>query len=281
MGTTLKNIARAALAFLAASSLGSAAALADTNGQVTVTNQNSGFSSPGDIYGPWSVQTLQYQWQAGSNDIPSITLFNRNDDDRPTGASSRAVYADDYHTWDRRFYTYAQISAADGDIQPYNLGYLEGDLSLDPQLNVVASAGAGVTRNPGDTSTRWLNLGPSFYAGPMVYEVRFMPANTNGIATSATEGVIEYNRLGRDQVVLTYLDGSQPSVLVAFPPSYTTFQRLNEADITWRHWLRPDFGILVGGTDGNHYDRFTGATLYHQRAITLGLFFGRAIGQPR
>jgi|GEM_PF-1456727 YaiO family outer membrane protein len=278
----LKNkLARTTLAMLAAFAVASGAALADANGQLTVTDQVSGFSSPGDVYGPWSVQTLEYQWQAGKDDIPSITLFDRNDNDRPAGSTSHAVYADDYHTWTRRFYTYAQISAASGDIQPYNLAYLEGDLKLDPALNVVASAGAGATRNPGDTSTRWLNLGPMFYAGPMVYELRFLPANTNGVATSATQGVVEYNRLGKDQIVLTYIDGSQPSVLINFPPSFTTFQRLNELDVVWRHWLRPTFGVLVGATDGNHYDRLTGATLYHQHAVTLGLFFGRAIGQPR
>jgi YaiO family outer membrane protein len=283
-----RNLMRTTLAFLAAFTLASTMALADTNngqpvgnGQLTITDQQSGFTSPGDLYGPWSVQTLQWQWQAGADDIPSITLFDRNDDDRPTSSTSHAVYADDYHTWSHRFYTYAQVSLANGDIQPYNLAYLEGDVTLDPQLNVVAAAGGGVTRNPDDTSTRWISAGPSVYLGPMVYEIRFMPANTNGVATSATQGIIEYNRLGHDQVVLSYIDGSQPSVLVAFPPSYTTFQRLNEADVTWRHWLRPTFGILVGATDGNHYDRTTGASIYHQHGITLGLFVGRAIGQPR
>ncbi len=281
------RVLTAALSLLFAASASVAVARADGTstsnlpGELTVTDQQSSFSSPGNVYGPWSVQTLQYQWQAGKYDIPSITLFNRNDNDRPIGSSSRAVYADDYHTWSNDFYTYAQVSFANGDIQPYNLAYLEGDLDLDPQKKLVAGVGAGVTRNPGDTSTRWISAGPAYYAGPMVYEVRFMPANTNGIATSATEGIVEYNRLGHDQIVGTYLDGSQPSVLVGFPPSFTTFQRLDEFDLTWRHWLTPTFGFLIGGTAGNHNDRATGASLYTQRAFTLGVFFGRAVGQPR
>jgi YaiO family outer membrane protein len=275
---------RTALAAMLAASL-AAPALADTNtsgagnGQLTLTDQQSGFSN--SAYGPWSVQTLQYQWQADKDDIPSLTLFNRDDDDHPIASSSRALYADDYHTWSNSFYTYAQISAADGDIQPYNLAYLEGDLKLDEKQNLVLGAGAGVTRNPGDTSTRWISAGPSYYVGPMVFEVRLMPANTNGIATSATEGVVEYNRLGHDQVTGIFLDGSQPSVLVGFPPQFTTFQRLTEYDLTWRHWLTPTFGLVIGGTVGNHDDRETGETIYDQRGITFGFFFGRAIAQPR
>jgi len=276
---TLKRAFAAGAAVLAIVASGAVARADSKNGQVTLTDQQSGFSSPGNLYGPWSVLTLQYQWQT-ADDIPSITLFNRNDDDRPVSSHSSAVYLDDYHTWSHTFYTYAQISAGNGDIQPYNLAYLEGDIKLDKQRSLVAALGGGVTRNPGDTSTRWISFGPSLYVGPMVYEVRLLPTNTNGIAASATQGIVEYNRLGQDQVVLSYLAGSQPSVLVGLPPSATVFQRLDEFDLTWRHWLRPNFGVLIGGTVGNHYDRTSGASIYNQRAITLGVFFGRAIGQP-
>jgi YaiO family outer membrane protein len=249
------------------------------NGQVTVTDQQSTFSNPD--YGPWSVQTLQYQWQAGKNDIPSFTILNRTDDDHPVSTSSRALYGDDYHTWSNTFYTYAQLSFANGNIQPYNLAYLEGDLKLDREQNLVAAAGGGATRNPDGTSTRWISAGPSFYTGPMVFEVRFMPANTNGIATSATEGVVEYNRLGHDQVTGIVLDGSQPSVLVGLPAADATFQRLTEYDLAWRHWITPAFGFVLGGTVGTHDNRATGTTLYDQHALTFGVFFGRAVAQPR
>jgi hypothetical protein len=253
---------------------------ADQTGQLTFTNQQSTFSSPGNVYGPWSIQTLQYQWKTGS-DVPSITLFNRNDSDRPIASSSRAVYLDDYHTWTGSFYTYAQISLSNGNIQPYRLAYLEADAKVNGQQNLVAAAGGAFAQNPDGTSTRYLSIGPRYYTGPMVFEVRWLPANTNGIATAATEGIVTYNRLGRDQVVLTYLNGSEPSVLVGFPSSFTTYQKLDETDLVWRHWLRPNFGIVLGGTIGHHYDRTTGVNIYNEHAFTLGFFFGRAIGQPR
>jgi YaiO family outer membrane protein len=272
-----RGAAALTLAFAAAMS---SAALADTNGQFTVTDQESTFSSPGNAYGPWHVQALQYQFKTG-NDVPSITLFNRNDDDRPVSSSSRAIYVDDYHAWSGTFYTYAQVSFANGNIQPYRLGYLEADAKLTREQNVVAAAGGGFAQNPDGSTTHWLSVGPRLYRGPMIYEVRFLPASTDGIGTSATEGVVTYNRLGRDQVVLTYVSGSEPSVLAGFPPSFATYQRLNEGDIVWRHWILPDFGIVLGGTVGHHADRATGNTIYDQRAITFGLFYGRSVGQPR
>jgi YaiO family outer membrane protein len=280
----LQRMLAVVLSALAAGTAFAGIARADSTtnpGVVTVTDQQSGFTSPGNLYGPWSVQTLEYQWQADKSDVPSVTFLNRTDDDRPFESSSRAVYGDDYHTWSSDFYTYGQVSFANGDIEPYNLAYLEGDLKLERRQNLVLGAGAGVTRNPGDTSTRWVSAGPSFYTGPMVFEVRFLPANTNGISTSAAEGVVQYNRLGQDQITATVLSGSQPSVLVNFPPSYATFQRLTEYDLVWRHWITPRFGFVAGGTIGTHEDRTTGAALYDQHAVTFGVFYGRAVGQPR
>jgi YaiO family outer membrane protein len=278
-----KNVTKilAVAAFIAfAGGAGSPAARADTNGLLTVTNQQSNFTSPGGNYGPWEIQTLQYQWKTG-DDVPSITLFNRDDNDRPIPSSSRAVYVDDYHTWSGNFYTYGQISLANGNIQPYRLAYLEGDVKLTQQQNVVAAVGGGFAQNPDGTSTRYISAGPSLYTGPFVLEARWLPADTNGISTAATEGVLTYNRLGKDQVVVTYLTGSEPSVLVGFPPSFTTYQRLNETDVVWRHWLVPNFGVLIGGTFGDHYNRDTGVNIYNQRALEFGLFYGHMVGQPR
>jgi hypothetical protein len=278
INTTILRSAAAAL--LACAAATTTTAFADTNGQFTFTDQQSTFSSPGNAYGPWSIQTLQYQFKTG-DDVPSITLFNRDDNDRPAGSSSRAIYLDDYHTWTGSFYTYAQFSVSNGNIQPYRLGYLEADAKVTNAQNVVLAAGGGFASNPDSSTTHWASVGPRLYTGSMVYEVRYLPATTDGIGTSATEGIVTYNRLGHDQVVLTYITGSEPSVLVGFPPSFATFQQLNEGDVVWRHWLRPDFGFLLGGTVGHHADKDTGNTIYDQRAIQFGLFYGRAVGQPR
>ncbi len=245
--------------------------------EVTATGSIYSFSSPGDLYGPWSIRTLKYQLDRGK-DIPSVTLLDRNDNDRPTGSSAQAIYLDDYHTWSQRFYTYAQVSFGKGTISPYRMAYLEGDVKLTPEQNVVMGFGGATMQNPDGTSTQLASIGPSLYMGRMVYTLRFLPSDTNGVHAAATQFVAEYSDIGRNQVTLSLLNGSQPSVLVGFPPSFATFQRLFEANLMVKHWLRRDFGIIVGGTFGNHFDRSTGANIYDQQGITIGLFFGNAVG---
>jgi YaiO family outer membrane protein len=250
-------------------------------GILTVSNQFSTLSSPGNLYGPWNVAKLQYQW-SNHNDVPSITLVNRTDNDRLSPSHSNGVILDDYHTWSDDFYTYAQVGFANGDTLPTRAAYLEGDLKVTPNRSLIAALGGSVLANPDGTTTRYLSVGPTWYSNsPMIYTVRFLPANTDGVSTSATELVAEYNKLGHDQITLTYLSGSQPSILAGAPPSLAVIQRLNETDIIWNHWLNKRFGFILGGTLGDHYDRATGASLYQQHGIWLGLFAGRAIGLPK
>jgi YaiO family outer membrane protein len=251
------------------------------DGILTFEDQISSLSSPGDLYGPWNVAKLQYQWQQG-NDIPSMTYVNRVDSDKAGPSHSNGLYADDYHTWTDTFYTYAQANVASGNSLPGNSIYLEGDFKFLPDRSLVGGIGGGVLTNPGGATTRWLSVGPTLYTnGPMVYTVRYLPANTDGIGTSATELVAEYNRVGHDQVTVSYIFGSQPSILAGAPASLALIQNLNETDILWNHWLTKRFGFVLGGTFGNHYDRATGVNLYNQSALWLGLFVGRAVGLPQ
>ncbi|NNM92181.1 MAG: YaiO family outer membrane beta-barrel protein [Candidatus Eremiobacteraeota bacterium] len=248
--------------------------------ELSISDWISSFSSPGNLYGPWTIQTVRYQFQHGK-DIPSITLFIRNDRDRPTASGSHALYIDDYHNWNPRFFTYAQLSAASGTIQPNRMAYAEGDWKLGARGTTVMALGGATMSNPDTTSTRYLSVGPTLYTGSMVYTLRFLPSDTNGVRASATQFSAEYNALGSNQITATFLDGSQPSVLVGFPPSSSTFQRLFEFDLTWKHWVTKRFGFTIGGTMSSHRDRTTGASIYAQRAIEFGLFFGRSVGLPR
>lgn len=248
--------------------------------ELSIADWISTFSSPGNLYGPWTIQTARYQFQHGK-DIPSITLFIRNDRDRPVASGSHAVYLDDYHNWNQHFFTYAQVSAASGNIQPNRMAYAEGDWKLGARGTTVMAVGGADMSNPDTTSTRYLSVGPTLYTGPMVYTLRFLPSDTNGVRASATQFTAEYNALGTNQITANFLDGSQPSVLVGFPPSASTFQRLFEVDLTWKHWVTKRFGFTLGATVGSHRDRTSGASIYAQRAIEFGLFFGRSIGLPR
>ncbi len=275
-------------------------------GELTITNRFDTFSSPGNFYGPWQTQTLEYQWQAGKRDIPSFTLLNRNDRDRnafgqPVPSHSTAVYLDDYHNWSKSFFTYTQVMTSNGNILPNRLLYVEADQKLLRQRNLVFAIGGALYSNPDGSATRSLSIGPTLYERSMVYTVRYMPAavsgsfsgfDNNGLPISGTmksygsglELVAEYNKLGSNQITATYLGGNQPGILVgalgALPAQFTNIQRIGEFDLNLKHWFRKDFGFVAGVTIASHSMQSTGAPIYRDNAFTAGLFFGRAVGLP-
>lgn len=281
-------------------------AFADT-GELTATTTLDTFSSSGDVYGPWQTELLEYQWQAGKRDIPSVTILNRNDRDRDVFGNARpsgstALYLDDYHNWSGSFFTYAQVMTSNGTILPNRLFYVEADLKAGRRRNVVLGAGGSAYANPDGSATRSLSLGPTLYEGSMVYTARYLPAAVTGRFTgvdssgrgvagtinaygSALEFIAEYNRLGRDQVIATYLGGNQPGILVGsigtLPAQFTNIQHLGEVDLSVKHWVRGDFGFIVGASVATHSMQATGTKLYGLSAVTAGLFFGRAVGLPR
>ena len=297
-----------AIALLAGLTLSFALATAPVRaGELSTTTSVSTFSSPGDLYGPWQTQTLEYQWEAGPLDIPSVTLVNRNDTDRIAPFSttlrthSTALYADDYHTWSKRFFTYGQIESAEGNILPTRSAYLEGDEKFGATQNVLLGFGGGLFVNPDTSVTRELAVGPSLYSGRMVYTARYLFTNISGSFSaphasgtttsngSAVQLIAEYIALGRNQATFAYLGGRQPGVVVgnlaSVPPSLTNVQNISQFNVWWKHWIRKNFGFEVGATFGTHdYANpplGVPSRIYNQNGVTLGVFFGQPIGLPK
>ena len=295
-------LALACAAFAAIAPFGGARA-----DELTASTTLDTFSSAGDLYGPWQTELLEYQWQAGKNDIPSVTILNRNDHDRnalqaPSPTRSTAIYLDDYHNWSNTFFTYAQVMTSDGNVLPNRLIYIEGDAKFGKAHNFVVGVGGSAYANPDASYTRSLSIGPTLYTHAMVYSVRYLPAavagtfsgfDQNGLPVTGTtksygsglEFVAEYNGLGTNQVIATYLGGNQPGLLVgslgSLPSQFANIQHIGEFDLSVKHWFRRDFGIIVGGTLGSHTLQITGARIYKVAAITVGVFVGRAVGLPR
>jgi YaiO family outer membrane protein len=240
--------------------------------QLTLLNSVFSFKSQGDIYGPWSTQSLEYQWQTQS-DVPSLTLYNRNDDDRPSSSKSQSFFVDDYHTWSGRFYTYAQAGFSNGTLEPNRAFYAEADGKFGRELSLVLGTGAGVVANPNGTTTRYVSAGPEYYAGPVSVTLRFLPSSTDGIRSAATELATQYNRAGRDRVTLTLINGTAPSILVGLP-ALTTFERSSQGTLTWLHCLTPHLGFEIAGSLISNVGASQGDN-YGGRAITFGVFYGR------
>jgi YaiO family outer membrane protein len=232
--------------------------------------------------GPWDVQSLQYQWQANKDDIPSVTTLLRQDHDVfPT--HSQAWYADDYHTFSQSFYAYAQVAFASGNILPNQSYYLEGDAKFCKQYQCVIGVGYSTANNPGgaffpfagQTTTQYWSFGPSYYLGPFAFTMRFEPSRTNGTGTASTVSTVQYTNVGRDQAVFTWQSGSQPNIFVGTPkfaPIYD-YQHFNVYQVTEKHWLTRDFGFVIGGLLGYYNGNQAPANDYWQNAITYGLFW--------
>lgn len=268
---------RAALTLLLAAASTTANAPADQNasqtskgGTLTATTAEYTFAGNAN-YGPWTIESLEYRWNLPF-DVPAVTLVDRNDADRPIAGHSHALYLDDYHTFSNRFYVYAQAGAAQGSVLPSSIAYLEGDLKLGARGSVVLAAGGAAMRNADGSTTRYASLGPTIYRGRLAFMVRFMPSNTSGIGTAATQFGVQYNEPGKNAVSLLLVQGTQPNVLVGLPVNAAGFQHVSQETVTFKHWIDPREGFVVGATLGNFTDASGAINSYRERGITFGVF---------
>jgi YaiO family outer membrane protein len=233
--------------------------------------------------GPWDVQSLQYQWPQGKDDIPSVTGLLRQDHDVASPTHSQAWYADDYHTFSQSFYAYAQVGYSAGNVLPNQTYYLEGDAKFCKQYQCVIGVGYGTANNPGgayfpfqgETTTQYWSVGPSYYVGPFAFTVRFEPSRTNGTGTASTLSSVQYTEVGHDQAVFTWQTGSTPNIFVGTPvfaPIYQ-YQHFNVYELVEKHWVTRNFGFLIGGVLGYYNGNQAPTNTYNQSAITYGLFW--------
>jgi len=249
-------------------------------GEFDLTGDLSGFTSAGDVYGPWQSLTGSYRWNAGA-DTPSVTLVTRGDDDRLDPTYSDAVTVDDYHDWSPRFFTYAAAGVAAGTILPTRDFYVEGDRKFGRTKAVVFGGGGGVVVNPDGVDQRYLNIGPSFYARGYNLTLRYLQTFTSGrTATGTGIAVFQTGQTGKTVGTLTLLAGDQPPNGIVAPAQNVAFggQRALFAGIGVKHWTGPRGGVTGGFSIERLDDRATGAPIYVQRDVTIGVF--RAIGPP-
>jgi len=248
-------------------------------GEFDLSGGLSGFSSPGTLYGPWSDLSATYRWNAGA-DTPSVTLVTRADQDRLAPTHGNGVTVDDYHDWGPRFFTYAALGTASGDVLPTRNFYLEGDRKFGPQLDTVMGAGMGVVVNPNGIVQRYLNVGPSFYASGFNVTVRYLQTFTSGrTGTGTAIGTLQAGRTGKTLATLTLLAGDQPPNGFVEPTQSALFgQRALFAGLAVKHWTSGAGGWLAGLEFERLTDRASGNPLYARHALTLGIF--RNIGAP-
>jgi YaiO family outer membrane protein len=261
------------LAFLLASLFVFALPVAAGAGELDLTGDLSSFTSPGSIYGPWQTLTGTYRWVAGP-DTPGVTLVTRSDDDRLAPTHSDGTVVDDYHTWSERFFTYAAVGLAAGDVLPNRSFYVEGDEKVGRSLTTVLGGGIGVVVNPNGPVQRYINVGPTFYAPNFNVTLRYLQTFTTGRTGDGTLlATVQAGQTGKTISTLTLLAGDQPPNGIAEPAQTAVFgQRTVLAGITVKHWLGPKGGIIAGVDIERLNDRMSGDTLYVRRGVEFGVF---------
>jgi YaiO family outer membrane protein len=242
-------------------------------GELDLTGDLSGFSSPGNIYGPWDTLTGTYRWVAGP-DTPSVTLVTRADHDVLAPTNSFGTVLDDYHTWSQRFFTYAALGLSAGTVLPNRSIYVEGDEKFGRDLTTVMGGGIGIVVNPNGVVQRYINVGPTFYAANYNVTFRYLQTFTTSRVGSGT-GIFTFQtgQTGKTISTLTLVAGNQPPNGLAEPSQLAAFgQRTVSAGLEVKHWIGTKGGILAGVQVARLNDQLSGNTLYTQRGITLGIF---------
>jgi YaiO family outer membrane protein len=247
--------------------------LAAQAGELDLTGDLSGFSSPGNGTGPWDTLTGTYRWVAGP-DTPSVTLATRADHDALAPTHSFGTVLDDYHTWSPRFFTYAALGLSAGTVEPNRSIYVEGDQKLGRSMTTVFGAGLGIVVNPDGVVQRYLNFGPTFYSASYNVTLRYLQTFTTSRVGAGT-GILtfETGHTGKTISTLTLLAGSQPPNGLAEPTQVAALgQRTVSASLGVKHWIGPNGGILAGVQLARLNDMMSGNLLYVQRGITFGIF---------
>jgi YaiO family outer membrane protein len=247
--------------------------LAARAGELDLTGDLSGFSSPGSVYGPWDTLTGTYRWVAGP-DTPSVTLVTRADHDILAPTHSDGTVLDDYHTWSPRFFTYAALGLSAGTVLPNRSIYVEGDEKIGRSMTTVLGGGLGIVVNPNGVVQRYLNVGPTFYASNFNVTLRYLQTFTTSRVGSGT-GILTFQtgQTGKTISTLTLVAGNQPPNGLAEPSQLAAFgQRTVSAGIAVKHWIGPNGGILAGVEVARLNDQMSGDLLYVQRGITFGIF---------
>lgn len=136
-----------------------------------------------------------------------------------------------------------------------------------PDRSLVTSVGAGYYSAPDGHSDNSISLGAIYYfKAPWVVEggVRFNSSNPGAIRTHQQFVAATWGRDKQDTVSARYGWGGEGYQTVASNTQLVNFQS-NETSLTWRHWLTPRGGVLIGASDYRNPS-------YTRSGINAGLF---------
>jgi len=174
----------------------------------------------------------------------------------------------DTYSFDEDWYGSLAVGAGDG---AFYLPRYRVDAALYrkflPGRNLVGNVGAGFYKAPDGHSDRSVSLGAAYYfESPWIVEggVRFNSSNPGSVRTHQQFAAVTWGRDKQDLVTGRYTWGGE-GYLATGPATQLVNFDSREASISWRHWLNPRTGVLVGA---NRYSN----PLYQRSGINVGIF---------
>jgi hypothetical protein len=145
---------------------------------------------------------------------------------------------------------------------------------VDGAKPLLLGVGANATRDISGIDEHYLSIGPTYYWPHFNATVRYLPLWTSdGGSSAATDVALEYGDEGRALTDLTVQAGG--SLLAVQQNGATVImpgERNLSFDLEHKQWVSDHGGYRIGAIYAQLANRATGAPIYWQRGLVLGLF---------
>ena len=214
-------------------------------------------------FGNWRDVTLRGTYGLPSHVLQGeVSVSNRfNKDGTFVGLSDTYTINDDW---------YSRVAVGFGDGAFYLPRYrLDAALyrKFLPDRSLIGSVGLGYYKAPDGHADSSVSLGVVYYfASPWIAEggVRFNTSSPGSIRTQQQFAALTYGRAKQNLVTGRYGWGAEGYQTIAANTQLVNFAS-QEASLSWRHWLNPSTGVLVG------VNRYTNP-FYSRSGLNVGIF---------
>ncbi len=214
-------------------------------------------------FGNWRDLTLRGTYGTGAHVLQGEVSQNHRFGENGTFAG-----VSDTYTFNPDWYGSLAVGVGDG---AFYLPKVRVDATLYrkflPKRNLVGSVGVGYYDAPTGYTDRSVSLGAAYYfEAPWIVEggVRFNTSSPGSIRSHQQFVALTYGRHKQDLVTGRYGWGSEAYLAVAAGAQLVNFDS-HEASLSWRHWLSPTTGVVVGA------NRYTNPS-YRRSGVNIGIF---------
>jgi hypothetical protein len=255
-------------------------ALADSYTRIDVSDSTIGFTSPGNVYGPWIYQDARVVFVQPGQGAINFEFAHQADGD--VNFPTHAEYFAAGYTRDLtpRFNIYGNFAYGTSYPYPKNDIHIELNYKATPDLKLVIGGSEDFITYYGRQTLQFLQLGPTYHYSTGDVQVRYLSqANSNAQTKSGVLAAWDIIPSIRSKYTVTGLFGPQqyivtipglPNALANYNgETYTagTEQQLGRTGPGGLRW-----GVTVAGFLSHLTQAVNGAPIYTARGATLGVW---------